>query len=85
VESDERELTEDERIIISVFAAQATPAKNVEPGDHTAGTVLNKHFRSLDHREMISAKTKTRKMHRLIDQTEHLHTTGKPSLREQQR
>jgi hypothetical protein len=66
VDADGRELTDDERMVISVIAAQAALAKYVDPGDRDAGVVLNKILRVLDHREMIFALT--RKMHRLLEQ-----------------
>ena len=81
VDNDGRKLTDDERIVISVIAAQAALAKYVEPGDHTAGTVLKKLLRILEHREMIGAMT--RKMHRLLEQSEHVNLSARePSLRE---
>ena len=64
-----------------MIAAQAALAKYVEPGDHDADRVLNKVLGILDHREMISAMT--RKMHRLIEQTEKRPAEQTPSLREQ--
>jgi len=80
VENDGRKLTDDERIVISVIAAQAALARYVEPGDQTAESVLTKLLGILDHREMISAMT--RKMHRLIEVGEHT-SLEKPSLRRQ--
>jgi hypothetical protein len=72
VEDDPRKLTDDERIVISVIAAQAALAKYAEPGDQNAEAILNKLLRILGHREMIS--TMMRKMHRLIKVGEHAST-----------
>jgi hypothetical protein len=66
---DRGRLSDDERITLSVIAAQAALARYVEPGDRDAAATIDKILRVLDHREMIAAMT--RKMHRLIEVSEH--------------
>jgi hypothetical protein len=78
VDHDKSRLTDDERITLSVVAAQAALARHLTPNDLNAEAVLNKVLRVLDHQEMIAAMT--RKMHRLLEESEYRRPYIPPTL-----
>jgi hypothetical protein len=71
VNDDKTQLTDDERIVLSMVAAQAALARYIEPGDRNAEETLNKILRVLDHKELNEAMS--RKMAQLLEQSEHRH------------
>lgn len=73
---DKTRLTDDERITLSVIAAQAALTHYIEPSDRDAKATLDRLLRILDHHEMIEAMT--RKMQRLIEQSEHRAIKARP-------
>lgn len=70
---DKSRLSDDERITLSVIAAQAALMRYAEPADHDSEATLKKLLRILDHHEMLEAMT--RKMQRLLEESEHRSRT----------
>lgn len=69
VKADKTQLTDDERIVLSIIAAQSALARYIEPGHKDAEVTLNKILGILDHQELNEALS--HKMQRMLQESEH--------------